>query len=277
MKQSSSSLNSVEKALRILLAFREEQPVWGVRELSTALGFSPATVQRLLQSLKEYGFVVQEAPSRQYRLGHVYFRFLNVLQSRYPLARQALPHMQELMTRTRETVHLNVIDGRERLCIEHVESTQPLKAGMPVGHRSPLYAGASSKCLLAFSPPEFSRDYLQGVEPVALTENTLTDPAMLRAEIDRIRRQGYAGSLGERTPGLGSLSAPVLGHHGLVLAALSLAIPEIRYRDRRHRRACLDRLRRTAASLSEAMGCATRPAALRHSTERSENHEHRHG
>lgn len=254
MKQQPSSPNSVEKALRILLSFREDQPVWGVRELSLALGFSPATVQRLLQTLKEYGFVAQEERTRQYRLGNVYFRFLTALQNRFPITRQALPRMQDLMSLTQETVHLNVIDGKERVCIEHVESEQHLKAGMPVGHRSPLYAGASSKCLLAFSPPEFVEEYLRQVEPIALTENTLTTRSMLHAEIERIQRQGYAQSLGERTPGLGSLSAPVLGHQGVVLAALSLAIPEIRYRDQNHRRICLNLLRQTAAQLSEMMG-----------------------
>jgi len=259
MKQIASSPNSVEKALHILLAFSEAHPVWGVRELSAALRFSPATVQRLLQSLKEYGFVVQDERTRRYRLGHVYFRFLNVLQSRYPVARRALPRMQDLMSRTQETVHLNVIDGEERICIEHVESTQALKAGMPIGHRSPLYAGASSKCLLAFSPPEFVQRYLGRVAPAALTENTLTDVAELRAEIDRIRRQGYARSLGERTPGLGSLSAPILGHHGRIVAALSLAIPDIRYRNRGHRRACLELLQHTAAELSVSMGYPQSP------------------
>lgn len=276
MKQKSSSLNSVEKALCILLAFTEERPVWGVRQLSAALKLSPATVQRLLQNLKEYGFVVQEEHTRQYRLGHVYFRFLNALQSRYPITRQALPPMQDLMSLTQETVHLNVIDGEERICIEHVESAQQLKAGMPLGHRSPLYAGASSKCLLAFSPPEFIHNYLQQVNLVALTENTLTDPSALRDEIERIRRRGYASSLGERTPGLGSLSAPVLGHHGLVLAALSLAIPEIRYRNRDHRITCLDRLRQTAAQLSQAMGYGhPGPDPMRPPTQRSGHHEPR--
>ena len=74
MKQNGSSVNSIEKALRILLAFQTEHPSWGVRELSAHLGFSPATVQRALQTLKAYGFVNQDPDTRQYRLGNVFFR-----------------------------------------------------------------------------------------------------------------------------------------------------------------------------------------------------------
>ncbi len=254
MKQDPSRRNSIEKALQVLLAFGMEQSTWGVRELSSHLDLAPATVQRILKTLKEYGFVEQDPKSRQYRLGPVHFRFLDILQSTYPITRTALPFMERLQARTQETVHLNVIDGLERVCIEHVESSQFLKASMPVGNRSPLYAGASSKCLLAFCAAEFRQQYLSRVVPVALTEDTVTDSTELAVEIERTRARGYALSLGERTPGLGSVSAPVLNYKGFVLAAISLAIPEIRFRDKNHCDACLRDLRTAADELSQLMG-----------------------
>jgi DNA-binding IclR family transcriptional regulator len=254
MKQSQSRPNSIEKALQILLSFGIERSVWGVRELSHHLDLSPSTAQRILKSLKKYGFVDQDPKSRLYRLGPVYFRFIGILQSTYPISRSAIPFMERLQSETQETVHLNVVDGFERVCIEHVETRQYLKASMPIGNRSPLYAGASSKCLLAFSPEDFRRQYLSQITLVALTEKTLTDATVLAVEIERTRQRGYASSLGERTPGLGSLSAPVLNHNGHTLAAISLAIPEIRFRDKKHRDACLRRLRLTAGELSRLMG-----------------------
>lgn len=258
MKQVSSRPNSVEKALAILLAFKIDQPSWGVRDLSAHLGFSPATVQRLLQTLKANDFVAQDPTSRQYRLGNVYFRFLDVLQSTYPVTHAALPFMRELLAATRETVHLNVIDGMERVCIENMESPQYLKASMPIGNRSPLYAGASSKCLLAFSVPEFIDPYLNQIELVPLTDHTIKDIGLLMEEIAQIRRQGFALSLGERTPGLGSLSAPVLDHNGAILAAISLAIPEIRFKENRYRQFCRAQLQSTSRRCSIAIGYADR-------------------
>lgn len=247
-------LSAVEKALHILLAFRTDHPTWGVRELAAHLRLSPATVQRLLQTLKNYGFVDQDPESRLYRLGNVYFGLLDVLQSHFPVTREATPFMKELALRTDETVHLNVIDGRDRICIDSLESLQSLKAGMPIGNRSPLYAGASSKCLLAFASDAFIEDYLHGVTLRRLTENTLQDRKSLRAEIERIRKEGYARSLGERTAGLGSLSVPVFNHRGDLLAALSLAIPGLRFQDPEHSALCLEALMEVGRRFSEKMG-----------------------
>lgn len=246
--------NAIEKALQVLLAFQVDRPRWGVRELAGHLGFSPATIQRILQTLKAYQFVEQDPQTLQYQLGRVYYRFLEVLQSQHAVVQEAGPIMRRLSLETGETVHLNVVDGRERLCIDSVESMQSLKAGMPVGNRSPLYAGASSKCLLAFSPDPFVSAYLADLSPTPLTDRTITDKKVLEAEIAVIRQRGYAESLAERTLGLGSLSVPVFSHNGHLLAALSLAVPELRFRNPEHRKHCLGHLLEAGRELSVRMG-----------------------
>jgi IclR family transcriptional regulator, KDG regulon repressor len=247
-------INSVEKALHILLSFDAQHPVWGVRQLSNHLGFSPATVQRLLQTLKAYGFVDQTTTTRQYRLGKIYFRFLHTIQESLPITRAAAPYMKELAAVTQETVHLNVIDSNERVCIDTLESPQALKASMPIGSRSPLYAGASSKCLLAFSDETFRRNYFDTVRIVPITAKTIIDKARLTREIESIKSHGYAQSLGERNDGLGSLSAPIFNHRATLSAALSMAIPEIRFQNTNHRDFCLHHLRRIAQHFSHQMG-----------------------
>lgn len=254
MKQTTPPFNSVEKTLKILKAFEGERPYWGVRELSTHLGFSPATVQRILQTLKAYAFVDQDSHTRQYRLGNIYFSFLQSLQRTYPVTQVAQAYMKQLLSRTQETVHLNVIERSERICIDNMESSQNLKGFMPIGSRSPLYAGASSKCLLAFSGRDFIEAYLQQVKLTAITKNTLIDQKKIQAELETIRKQGYAASLGERNPGLGSLSAPILDYRGALLASISLAIPEMRYRDQKLRKKYVRELLQVAKSFSEAMG-----------------------
>jgi DNA-binding IclR family transcriptional regulator len=263
MEHSPSNINSVEKALKILAAFQADRPIWGVRELSTHLNFSPATVQRLLQTLKQYHFVDQDPQTRQYRLGNIYFSFLHTLQSTFPISQAALSQMTRLLAATQETVHLNVIDGMQRICIETLESPQFLKGSMPIGSRSPLYAGASSKCLLAFSSRDFIESYLGMTELAPLTAQTISDKKTLLSNLEQVRAQGYASSLGERNPGLGSLSAPIFNHRGILLAALSLAVPEIRYQDKLHRQSCLAELLQTAEAISRVMGFHAPPSPLR--------------
>jgi len=262
MMKPSERLNSVEKALQILLSFQVERPSWGVRELGVHLGFSPATVQRILQVLKANAFVAQDPVSRQYRLGVVFYTFLHALKGAYPITRTGQPFLQRLLAATGETVHLNIIEGTDRVCIDTLESSQALKASMPIGSRSPLYAGGSSKCLLAFWEPDLRELYLKNLTDLQpFTEHTVTDVDLLRQELARIARQGYAESLAERNRGLGSLSAPVFDHHGRMLATLSLAIPEIRYEEEAHRDSCLNELRRTAEAFSRVMGYESGEAA----------------
>jgi DNA-binding IclR family transcriptional regulator len=254
MKHEIASPNAVQKALRVLMAYSREHPVWGVRELSAHLGFSQATVQRLLRDLKQDAFVDQDPKTRRYRLGNVYFHFLYVLQSSYPFITLAKPYMQDLAQQTQETVHLNLIEGVERICVESVESPQRLRASMPIGEKSPLYAGASARCLLAFSSEKFMEAYLKRARFAPLTQKTRTDPQVIRRELQHCRKQGYVTSLGERTPGLASLSAPVFGHGGALLASLSVTMPELRYKDQRHRKFCLRALLEATASISQTMG-----------------------
>ena len=73
-------LNAIEKALEIMLRFQDvNKASWGIRELSAELGFSPATVQRILSVLKDYGFVRQDPRTRQYFVGNIFYRFLENL------------------------------------------------------------------------------------------------------------------------------------------------------------------------------------------------------
>lgn len=257
-------LNAVEKALEIVIKFQVDKPSWGIRELSGELGFSPATVQRILTALKSYGFVRQDPKTRQYLIGNVFYRFLENLNNSNNLTAMGRGFMEEVAQKTQETVHLNVIQGNLRICIDTIESPKALKAGMPIGNQSPLYAGASAKCLLAFTSAAFKADYFSAVTLTPLTENTISDRHRLDRELAKIQSDGYARSLGERTPGLGSLSAPVFNYKGDILASLSLAVPEIRMTDHQHRNQCIDVLTRAAQSFSQALGLP--PDKLKHIT-----------
>jgi IclR family transcriptional regulator, KDG regulon repressor len=254
VKQQEERSNAIEKALLILLAFRDDQSCWGVRELSAHLGFSPATVLRIFQILKTHDFVTQDIQTKKYHLGNVYFSFFQALQQTHPVNQAMLSYLERLRERTQETVHFNIIQGNERVCINSLESRRLLKGSMPIGERSPLYAGASSKCLLAFTETVAANEYLAGIELLPITENTILNKTQLRQELEDIKTLGYASSIGERSPGLGSLSAPVRNYKKELMGCISLAIPEMRFKDYDHRKFCIEALLEVTASASESMG-----------------------
>lgn len=97
-----------------------------------------------------------------------------------------------------------------------------------LGYPYPLYAGASSRVMLAFLSPETVARILDQ-NLVRLTHETVSDPAQLRQNLQEIRRVGYATSRGERQHGAGSVAAPLFGADGEVLGALSVCGPVSRF------------------------------------------------
>ncbi|MDD2388734.1 MAG: IclR family transcriptional regulator [Desulfobacterales bacterium] len=254
MEHAESSSNSVEKALKILLAFRVEHPSWGVRALSKHLGFSPATVQRILQTLKSYNFVAQDPETRLYFMGEAAYDYLGSSLEPHSMRRIAAAFMNRLLTSTRETIHLNVIQDNMRLCIDCVDSSQPLKGTIPIGSTSPLYAGATPKCLLSFASADFTETYIRNLKIEPFTKNTINNIKLLREDLENIRKKGFALSMGERSAGLGSISAPVLDLDGRLLCCLSVDIPEIRFNDEAHRNFCIRELLEATREFSKVMG-----------------------
>jgi DNA-binding IclR family transcriptional regulator len=136
--------------------------------------------------------------------------------------------MEKIFRALPETIHLNVADGLERVCVHVLESPQQLKAVMPVGQRSPLYCGGSSKAILAFSDEEtvervFARAFRK------FTGSTITGKKAMREEIRRIRERGYAVSHGERVEGITSISVPVFHPGGKLAASLTVSVPTARH------------------------------------------------
>ncbi|SDN73732.1 transcriptional regulator [Ensifer sp. YR511] len=121
------------------------------------------------------------------------------------------------------------------------------------GDRSPLYAGASNKLLLAAMSDAEIENYLANGSFRAFTENTIVDRASLWDEVASIRRQGYAESNSEKFLGGASLAAPIYNAERHIIAALSVSIPIERFDDA-HKQRCLARIIEAAHSISSELG-----------------------
>ncbi|MFZ5631687.1 MAG: IclR family transcriptional regulator [Bacillota bacterium] len=221
-------VRSVKKALDILDCFSFEKVELGVVDLAQALNMPKATVSRLAGELVKNGYLEQDGNSKKYRLGLKLFYLGSIVFKQMKIAEVALPVMYRIRDRTGESVHLNIIKDNERMCLEYVECSHDLRPIVHVGQRSPLYAGASAKVLLAYMKESEVDEVIAKTRLARITGATICDPRKLKEELAGIRQQGYAFSIGERIPGLVSISAPVRNHTGQVIASLSLAVPEVR-------------------------------------------------
>ncbi len=222
---SRNRLSSVANAARVLKAFSPSRPDWGVADLSKHLGISTSTVHRLLSTLTDEGLLDQDPRSGRYRLGLSVFDLVGALPTQRSLHEAVLVSMTELRSRTGETVQVGVLDGRQVVYVERLDSPNTLRMFAELGRRNDAHCTSSGKVLLAFVPRAQLDRILRGWTLPQLTEHTITDPTALRAELRSIRQRGYAENREESQPGVVSVAAPIRDSSGSVIASLSLAGP----------------------------------------------------
>jgi DNA-binding IclR family transcriptional regulator len=199
----------------------------GSRSLATitrTTGLSKTTTQRLLKSLVANGFL-ESGGGRGYRLGPRLLRIAAASLHQVPLREVAHPTLRRLATFTGETAQLWEASIGGRVCIDVVQSSSELRAIVEIGTELPVTAGSAGKIFMAWAPPGARTELVESAE--AVTENTPTGETLER-QLNMARRNGWASSAEERQPGVGSVSAPILGPYGELRAVLSIAGPTTR-------------------------------------------------
>jgi len=247
-------IHSVEKAIAILRAFDHERPELGVTELSQQLGVHKSTVSRLLATLEAGGLVERDPQTRRYRLGVELIALAGLVVRHADLRVAARPALEALADRCRETVNLAIYHDDMAMNIEQfVPAERQIRDIGWVGRRTPLHATSVGKVLLAYLPAEEAQAVVNALPLPALTSHTITNRQALYAELERVRRQGYALGLEELEVGLNSVAAPVRDHSSTVIAAVSVSGPAYRV-TRASLPELASRVIETANSISRALG-----------------------
>ena len=189
------------------------------------LGLTRTTAHRLIKSLEQHGFLVYQG-GYGYRLGPRLLDLGAAAQQEFQLRAVARPALERLARVTGESAQLYVgFMLGERICIDSVQSESELRAIVPVGSVLPMTYGSAGKIFLAWMPPAEQKRFAAQVEPK--TDATPT-PERLLQQLATARRVGWASSAGERQPGVGSVSAPIVGPRGELLAVVSISGPTSR-------------------------------------------------
>lgn len=215
----SSPMRSLERALHLLAVLEEEGWPMGLTELGRSSQLSKATVLRIVSVLEKYGFA--EKRRGRYRLGAAVLPLAHAYVLGNELTRVALPVLQELAQTSEETASLYVRLRFKRILVQRVEGLHPLRFILPIGERLPLHVGAGKVLAAAMSPGELQQMLDELGEMYLSSGERLTRKALL-AELDRVRRQGYSVSHGERMVGTVAVAAPVVDADGRTIAAVSV-------------------------------------------------------
>ncbi|MBI2369805.1 MAG: IclR family transcriptional regulator [Deltaproteobacteria bacterium] len=260
------SIRVLDRAVAIVEALADAGRPIGVSDLSGRVGLSKGTTHRLVTWLERHRVLSRDGEQQKYGLGPRLVRWGQAYLGTLQLRDVARPVMEALHHDCGETVLLSQRTGDVQTFVEQITSRHEIKTVGEIGQGGPLYAGALGKAMLSALPAGERDAYLRAVRLGRMTPETITDRQVLRAELEQVRRQGYAFSRGERVRGIASMAAPILDHRGTVVGALAIVCPLDRF-DRRKQPRFADRLRKAAAAISERLGhlpaSAPRPALLR--------------
>ncbi len=244
---STRDVEATVRAVEILDALADGGEL-GTTEVSRRTGISPSTVSRQLGTLTRVGLVEHVAATGRYRLGVRTLRYANAVLGRLNLRDLARPHLEELVRRVGETATLSIPGEADAITVDFVPTDRYLQGVTRLGRPSVGHASSAGKVMLAFGDVPLPRGKL-----AAFTPRTITDPAVLAEEIDRVRARGYAQAIDEREAGLGAIAAPVWGADGDLAAIVALQGPTSRFDDDAIA-AAVPLLRECALRISVALG-----------------------
>ena len=218
---------SVDKALRLLMLFREQTRV-RLSEASEHLGVAHSTAHRLLAMLAYHGFVRQERDSRAYVAGPALVEIGLAAIRQMDIRLHARPVLEDLAASFAETAHLAVLEGASVRYLDAVESSRALRVAARTGAALPANCTASGKAMLAVLPEsKVSAMFAEDVLP-ALTKQSVTGLPDLLAELRQARELGYALNIEESEDGVASVAVPILGSNDAPVAALVVSAPVTR-------------------------------------------------
>jgi len=190
-------------------------------------GRPKSSVHRMLATLLNKGFIVQDDLTRKYSLTLKLWRLGLPALEQHDLSVVARPYLKALMQTTEETVHLAVSTGDGNVVyVAKFESQRSIRVQTQLGGAVPSYCTATGRSILANDPQLW--EAVKGMEINKRTENTVTDLEKLASILQQIRDKGYAVTLGEMHSEMGGVAAPIFDHSGNVVGSFGVAIPLFR-------------------------------------------------
>lgn len=219
------SLNSVEAvkvAIRVLDELALAQRAMGVTELAEALGETKPRIHRHLSTLREMGIIDQDRSTDRYRLGWRVFQLGEAAGNQFDLRRRAEPYLLRIRDELKETAVLAVPVNGMPLVIATMENIYArICVIVKAGNRPLPHASSLGRLTLAFSPKALQDDILS--KPLeAETPASMTDPALIRQRLMRVRAQFYETSQNEVMIGVNTIAVPVFRNGNELAGALSI-------------------------------------------------------
>ncbi|HOO89636.1 MAG TPA: IclR family transcriptional regulator [Syntrophales bacterium] len=219
-------VQTIERVSQILEMVGQNSQGMSIKDLSTGLNLPKGTIHRLLTSLSYFGYIRQDPETKNYFLGLKLMDLNAQLSNQLDFRKVAEPILRDLSQKTRQAVHLVVLDRNAVVYVDKIETQQQeggLKMASRIGSRNPLHSSAVGKVLLSYFSEEALEDFLRKRGLPRLTTNTIIDPEAFRKHLKIVRNQGYAIDDEENEKGIRCVGAPIFDGKGKPVAAISVS------------------------------------------------------
>lgn len=228
--QHASRVKTTETSLEIVDVLFQDGPV-ARDHIEDRLELTTSTVHRHLTTLREEGYVVEEAGT--YSLG---FKFLTIgghLRRKVSAYQMIKRKVDDLAEQADERAQFIVREGTDRVYLYTEIGDNPVQTGAHTGRRGPIHASAAGKSILATLPEAKRERVLESSELERTGPNTITDVDTLRDDLAEIRERGYAFNREESTAGVHAIGAAVTGNEDDIVGAISISGPATRLKSQR--------------------------------------------
>jgi DNA-binding IclR family transcriptional regulator len=249
-------MRGVQRTMAVFDCFTPQRLRLTLQEIAESMRMPKSTTFRIVQSLEQMGYLVR-LDDQKYCLSFRFTRLAGMVMSTLSIRQVARPPMSELARQTNETVTLNMANGRDRICIDVIDTPSPLMSLARPGQNVRLDGkGATGKILMAHLP---AKDLQRLIGPAARA--TARKPSELMSELARIREDGYSVSHGEHVLGLSAIAAPVWESNDTPNYCITVTAPTVRMQPKVDEFVKL--LLRTSNDISRRLGADRMPNTIR--------------
>jgi len=214
-------VQSFARGLQVIRSFSAQAPQQTLSEVAQRTGLTRAGARRILLTLESLGYV--RSQGRQFSLAPRILDLGFAYLSSLPLWNLAEPVMERLVEDLKESCSAAVLDGPDIVYVLRVPTHKIMSINLGIGSRLPAHCTSMGRTLLADMEPAALDALLREYPPMRRTERTLVDVNALKAELARVREQGWCLVDQELEEGLVSLSAPIRDRSGRAIAAMNIS------------------------------------------------------
>lgn len=251
--ESTNNVKSIMKAFAIIELLNDAGPL-SISELSQSLAMDKATVHRLINTIKQAGYIVQNSETKKYANSIKLFEIGQNVITKTGLYDAARPHIDALAQATGESVNLGIVKDNKIIYVDKKEGLSTIKVGIKIGTSVPMHCTGMGKAVLATMNKNLRDEIINRIDYVKYSVNSPLDRKTVEERLEECVRNGYSMDKEEYVNDLISFGAAIFGYKGEPVAAISVSFPKSRYVEEENGKTFPELVKKAALDISRQMG-----------------------